>query len=235
MTSFHTRFLFPLFTYALIIASSFLHATAFAADAASTPPSKPAASAVKTILFFGDSLTAGYGLDDPALAFPGRIQEKITAEKLPWRVINAGLSGETTAGGVRRLDWIMRQPVHIFVLELGGNDGLRGLAPDIARANLQGIIDRVRAKNPATHIVIAGMEMPTSMGADYTAAFRAIYPELAKKNDATLIPFLLEGVGGDPKLNLPDGVHPTAEGHARVAETVWQIIRPLLVATPQTP
>ena len=235
MTSFHTRFLFPLFTYALIIASSFLHATAFAADAASTQTPKSAAPAVKTILFFGDSLTAGYGLDDPSLAFPGRIQEKITAEKLPWRVINAGLSGETTAGGLRRLDWIMRQPVHIFVLELGGNDGLRGLSPDVARANLQGIIDRVRAKNPATHIVIAGMEMPTSMGADYTTSFRAIYPDLAKKNDATLIPFLLEGVGGDPKLNLPDGVHPTAEGHARVAETVWKIIRPLLVATPQTP
>jgi acyl-CoA thioesterase-1 len=226
-TSFHARFLFPLLALALIILSPFLRA----ADSAN--PSAPAASApnppsVKTILFFGDSLTAGYGLDDPTLAFPGRIQEKITAEKLPWRVINAGLSGETTAGGLRRLDWIMRQPVHIFVLELGGNDGLRGLPPDVARANLQSIIDKVRAKNPATRIVIAGMEMPTSMGNDYTTAFRAIYPDLAKKNDATLIPFLLEGIGGDPKLNLPDGVHPTAEGHTIVANTVWKVIRPLL-------
>ena len=227
MTSFHARFLFPLAACALFMLSPFLRA---ADSTDSTPTSAPAPhpAAVKTILFFGDSLTAGYGLDDPALAFPGRIQEKITAEKLPWRVINAGLSGETTAGGLRRLDWIMRQPVHIFVLELGGNDGLRGLSPEVARTNLQAIIDKVRAKNPATRIVIAGMEMPTSMGADYTTAFRAIYPGLAKKNDAVLIPFLLEGVGGDPKLNLPDGVHPTAEGHALVAETVWKTLRPLL-------
>jgi acyl-CoA thioesterase-1 len=224
-TSFHARFLFPLSALALIIASPFLRA-ADSANASVAPASQ--AAAIKTILFFGDSLTAGYGLDDPALAFPGRIQEKITAANLSWRVINAGLSGETTAGGVRRLDWIMRQPVHIFVLELGGNDGLRGLSPEVARANLQGIIDRVRAKNPATRIIIAGMEMPTSMGEDYTKAFRTIYPELAKKNDAILIPFLLEGVGGDPKLNLPDGVHPTAEGHAIVGDTVWKILRPLL-------
>ncbi len=228
-TSFHARFLFPLIALALIITSPFLRA-ADSANASAPTPTSPAA--VKTILFFGDSLTAGYGLEDPALAFPGRIQEKITAEKFPWRVINAGLSGETTAGGLRRLDWIMRQPVHIFVLELGGNDGLRGLSPEVARTNLQSIIDKVRAKNPATRIVIAGMEMPTSMGTDYTTAFRAIYPELAKKNDALLIPFLLEGVGGDPKLNLPDGVHPTAEGHLIVAETVWKTLRPLLSAAP---
>jgi len=224
MTSFHARFLFPLLALALIILSPF----ARAADSTPTATPTPKPAALKTILFFGDSLTTGYGLDDPALAFPGRIQEKITAEKLPWHVVNAGLSGETTAGGLRRLDWIMRQPIHIFVLELGGNDGLRGLPPDVARANLQSIIDRVRAKNPATRIVIAGMEMPTSMGTDYTAAFRAIYPELARKNDALLIPFLLEGVGGDPKLNLPDRVHPTAEGHIIVAETVWKTLRPLL-------
>jgi acyl-CoA thioesterase I len=227
MTSFHARVLFPLLALALIIISPFLRAADSATASAPATPAPPPA-AVKTILFFGDSLTAGYGLDDPALAFPGRIHEKITAEKLPWRVINAGLSGETTAGGLRRLDWILRQPVDIFVLELGGNDGLRGLPPDVARANLQGIIDRVRAKNAATLIVIAGMEMPTSMGSDYTTAFRAIYPELAKKNDATLIPFLLEGVGGDPKLNLPDGVHPAARGHEIVANTVWKAIRPLL-------
>ena len=194
------------------------------ADAGSAPKHP----ALKTILFFGDSLTAGYGLDDPSLAFPGRIQEKITAAKLPWRVINAGLSGETTAGGVRRLDWILRQPVDIFVLELGGNDGLRGLSPDAASENLQAIIDRVRAKNPATRIVIAGLAMPANMGEAYTDAFRAIYPALAKKNDAILIPFLLEGVGGDPKLNLPDGIHPTPEGHARVSETVWKTLRPLV-------
>jgi len=229
-TSFHARILFPLFALALTIVSPFARAVDPTSASASTT-SAPKSAATKTILFFGDSLTAGYGLDDPALAYPGRIQEKIDAEKLPWRVINAGLSGETTAGGLRRLDWIMRQPVHIFVLELGGNDGLRGLAPDVARANLQSIIDKVRTKNPATRIVIAGMEMPTSMGSDYTNAFRAIYPALAEKNQAILIPFLLAGVGGDPKLNLPDGIHPTAQGHEVVANNVWKVLRPLLETT----
>jgi acyl-CoA thioesterase-1 len=229
-SSFYPRLLFPFLALVLIVVSPFLHAADPAVAARPEPSSgKPA---VKTVLFFGDSLTAGYGLDDPALAFPGRIQEKISAEKLPWRVINAGLSGETTAGGVRRLDWALRQPVDIFVLELGGNDGLRGLAPDVARANLQSIIDRVRAKNPATLILIAGMEMPTNMGGDYANAFRAIYPALAQKNQAILIPFLLAGVGGDPKLNLPDGVHPTPEGHAIVAENVWKVLRPLLETEP---
>ncbi len=217
MTTLPVRFLFLACAWALTFPLAFAQ------------PGDAAPAAPRTVLFFGDSLTAGYGLDDPDHAFPGRIQKKIDAEKLPWRVINAGLSGETTAGGLRRLDWILRRPVDIFVLELGGNDGLRGLSPDVARANLQAIIDRVRAKNPATRIVIAGMEMPSSMGADYTAAFRKIYPELAAKNAAVLIPFLLEGVGGDPELNLPDGVHPTARGHEIVAETVWKILRPLLV------
>lgn len=183
----------------------------------------------KTILFFGDSLTAGYGLDDAITqAFPGLIQQKIATAKLPYRVINAGQSGETTAGGVRRIDWILRTPVDVFVLELGGNDGLRGLPAEIAAKNLQTIIDKVRAKNPAVKLVIAGMVMPTSMGADYTEEFAAIFPELAKKNDATLIPFLLQGVGGDPELNLPDGFHPNEEGHQIVANTVWKTLEPLL-------
>jgi acyl-CoA thioesterase I len=224
MTRYRVRLLLLLLPLVLVLGST--------GARGSESPAKP--PALKTILFFGDSLTAGYGLDDPALAFPGRVQEKITAEKLPWRVINAGLSGETTAGGVRRLDWILRQPVDIFVLELGGNDGLRGLPPEVARTNLQNILDRVRAKNPAVRLVIAGMEMPTSMGTAYTDAFRAVYPALAEKNQALLIPFLLQGVGGDPKLNLPDGIHPTAEGHAIVAETVWKIIRPLLQPAPLT-
>ncbi len=183
----------------------------------------------KTILFFGDSLTAGYGLDDAATqAFPGLVQEKITATGLPYRVINAGLSGETTAGGLRRIDWVLRVPVDIFVLELGGNDGLRGLQPAVAAQNLQTIIDKVRAKNPAALIVVAGMEMPTSMGETYTREFAAIFPALAKTNRAALIPFLLEGVGGEPDLNLPDGVHPNIAGHRIVAETVWKTLEPLL-------
>lgn len=186
----------------------------------------------KTILFFGDSLTAGYGLDDAnTQAFPGIIQEKINAARLPFRVINAGHSGETTAGGLRRIDWILRTPIDVFVLELGGNDGLRGLPPSLAAKNLQGILDKVRAKNPATRLVIAGMAMPTSMGAEYTKEFAAIFPALAEANNATLIPFLLEGVGGVPEMNLADGFHPNVEGHQRVADNVWETLEPLLRET----
>ena len=187
------------------------------------------AAAPRTIVFFGDSLTAGYGLDDPATeAYPALIQQKIDAARLPWRVVNAGLSGETTSGGARRVEWILRQPVDVFVIALGGNDGLRGIDPAVSRASLQSIIDRVREKNPAAQIVLAGMMMPPTLGADYTRAFAAMYPELARKNSATLLPVLLDGVGGSPSLNQPDQIHPTARGHAVVAETVWKFIQPLL-------
>jgi acyl-CoA thioesterase-1 len=183
----------------------------------------------KTILFFGDSLTAGYGLDDPAgEAFPGLIQARLDEAGLPYRVVNAGLSGETTAGGLRRVDWILRQPVDIFVLGLGGNDGLRGVPVGASRENLEAIIGRVRARNPSVRIVLAGMQMPPSMGPDYTRAFAAMYPEIADKTGATLIPFLLEGVGGVPAFNLPDGIHPNAEGHRKVADVVWDVLNPLL-------
>ena len=185
--------------------------------------------AAKTILFFGDSLTAGYGLDDASTeAFPGLIQQKISAAALPYRVINSGLSGETTAGGLRRIDWVLRVPVDIFVLELGGNDGLRGLSPAVAAKNLQGIIDRVRAKNPAVKIIVTGMQMPVSMGEDYRQKFAAIFPSLAETNQATLLPFLLENVGGESELNLPDGVHPNVAGHRIVAENLWRTLLPLL-------
>lgn len=182
----------------------------------------------KTILFFGDSLTAGYGLDDPALAFPGLIQKKIDAEKLTYRAVNAGVSGETTAGGLRRIDWILRQKIDVFVLELGGNDGLRGLPPEQTQRNLQAIIDRVQAKNPTTKILLAGMMMPPSLGEDYTKAFRAIYPALAEKNHLTFMPFILEGVGGHPELNQADGIHPNPDGHRVIADALWKILRPLL-------
>jgi acyl-CoA thioesterase I len=187
-----------------------------------------AADIRKTILFFGDSLTAGYGLEDPSLAFPGLIQKRIDAEGLLYRVVNAGLSGETTAGGLRRLDWVLKQPVDIFVLELGGNDGLRGLPPKEAEANLQAMIDKVRAKNAAAKIILTGMMMPTSMGADYTRSFASVYPSLAEKNQLTLIPFLLQGVAGVSRFNQPDQIHPNARGHAMVAETVWETLRPSL-------
>jgi acyl-CoA thioesterase I len=185
------------------------------------------AAETKTMLFFGDSLTAGYGLD-PDEAFPALIQRKLDASGRAWRVVNAGLSGETTAGGLRRLDWILRQPVDVFVIELGGNDGLRGIDPQTSRANLESMIKRVRERYPAVKVVLAGMQMPTNMGPEYTREFAAMYSDLAQKLPITLIPFLLEGVGGVPQLNLPDGIHPTAEGHKIVAETVWRALQPLL-------
>jgi acyl-CoA thioesterase I len=195
-----------------------------------TLPSAVAGKAeLRTIVFFGDSLTAGLGLRAPAEeAFPGVIQKKLNDAHLPWRVVNAGLSGETTSGGQRRVDWILRQPVDVLVLELGGNDSLRGIEPAVSRANLQGIIDRVRAKNPAVKILLAGMLMPPSLGPEYTSDFAAIYPDLAEKNHVTLVPFLLEGVGLNPELNQHDGIHPTAEGHRKVAETIWVYLLPLL-------
>lgn len=181
-------------------------------------------SAVKTIVFFGNSLTAGYGLD-PSQAFPALVQQKLDSLNLPYRVVNAGVSGETTSGGNARIDWILKQPLDMFVLELGANDGLRGIALNETKKNLQAIIDKVKAKNPEATIVIAGMLMPPNMGEQYTSQFRAIYPDLAKENNLPLIPFLLQGVGGESKYNQADGIHPTAEGHKIVAETVWQVLK----------
>lgn len=181
----------------------------------------------RTIIFFGDSLTSGYGLD-PDEAYPALVQEMIDERGWDVRAVNAGLTGETSAGGLRRVNWILRQPVDIFVLELGGNDGLRGLPPSDTERNLQGIIDRVNDRYPDATIVLAGMLAPPNMGESFANEFAAIFPRLAESNDAVLIPFLLEGVGGVPELNLPDGVHPTAEGHRVVAQTVWEVIEPLL-------
>ncbi len=181
----------------------------------------------KTILFFGNSLTAGYGLE-PAQAFPALIQEKLDSAKLNYKVINAGLSGETSAGGKSRISWVLRQPIDVFVLELGANDGLRGIPLASTRQNLQAILDTVRQKSPGAQLVIAGMQLPPNLGAAYTGEFREIFRELAQKNNATLIPFLLEGVGGVPDLNQPDGIHPTAEGHRIVSQNVWQVLQPVL-------
>ncbi len=193
-------------------------------------PAVAAPTAPRTILFFGDSLSAGYGLANAAdEAFPSLIQRKITDAKLPYRVVNAGLSGDTSAGGLRRIDWLLQHPVDILVLELGGNDGLRGLPTQETARNLQTIIDKTRAKNPQVKIIIAGMKLPPNLGVDYVARFIAVFPELAKNNpDAVLLPFILEGVGGDPRLNQRDQIHPTAEGHKIVAELVWKTLQPLL-------
>jgi acyl-CoA thioesterase-1 len=178
----------------------------------------------KTILFFGNSLTAGYGVD-PSEAYPALIQDKIDSLHLNYKVINAGVSGETTSDGNSRVDWILKQPVDIFVLELGGNDGLRGIPLSVTEKNLQSIIDKVKAKYPGSKIILEGIQIPPNMGQDYTAQFRKIYPQLASKNKIELIPFLLKGVGGDPKLNQRDGIHPTAEGHKIVAENVWEVLK----------
>lgn len=185
------------------------------------------AAETKTVIFFGDSLTAGYGVD-PDEAYPALIQKKVDAARLPWRVVNAGLSGETSSGGLRRLDWILKQKVDIFVIELGGNDGLRGIPPATTRANIEAMVKRIRERQPDVKIIIAGMQMPTNMGPEHTREFAAIFPEVARKTETGLIPFLLEGVGGVPSLNLPDGIHPTPQGHVVVADTVWTVLRPLL-------
>ncbi|MDX1629126.1 MAG: arylesterase [Fulvivirga sp.] len=180
-----------------------------------------------TILFFGDSLTAGYGLSKEQ-AFPAIIEDKLTEKGYEVNVINAGLSGETSAGGLNRIDWILKQPIDIFVLELGANDGLRGVPLASTKANLQAIIDKVKKKNPDVKIIIAGMEVPPNMGPEYTREFRKIFPALAEKNDALLIPFLLDGVAGDEELNLPDGIHPNVEGHKIVADNVLTALKRII-------
>ena len=190
-------------------------------------PAATPATAAKRLLFFGNSLTAGYGVE-PEQAFPALIGDKIDSLKLGYEVVNAGLSGETTAGGRSRVGWILRRPVDVFVLELGGNDGLRGLPLSATRANLQGIIDTVRRRSPGAQIVLAGMQIPPNLGQAYATDFKALYQEIATKNKLVLIPFLLEGVGGDRTLNQPDGIHPTPTGHRIVARTVWAVLQPLL-------
>ena len=186
-----------------------------------------ASASPKVILFFGDSLTAGYGLS-PEEAFPALVEKNCIKNGTPCKTVNAGLSGETSAGGLSRIDWILRQPIDVFVLELGANDGLRGLPLDQTKKNLQAIIDKVKTKYPNVKIVIAGMMVPPNLGPEYTTSFRRIFPELAKKNNATLIPFLLQDVAGHEKLNLDDGIHPNQEGHRIVANNVYQVLSPLL-------
>ncbi len=198
---------------------------------AQDPAPPPAAPAGKTLLFFGDSLTAGFGLDDPATeSYPALVGGKLKAAHPAWKIVNAGLSGETTSGGLRRIDWVLRQPVDVFFLALGGNDGLRGIPAAVTKSNLEAIIAKVRAKNPTVKIVLAGMKMPISMGA-YSADFSAVYPGIATADPGVqLLPFLLEGVGGVPALNQPDAIHPNPDGHRKVADHAWQTLEPLVKA-----
>ena len=199
-------------------------------EATTTVNETPESTSNKTILFFGDSITAGYGLEDTNDAFPGIIQSKIDSLGLDYEVVNSGLSGETTAGGKSRIAWILNQNIDIFVLELGANDGLRGVALSETRANLQAIIDAVKAKSPNTRIILAGMQLPPNMGQEYTLEFKTIFSDLAAKNKLAFIPFILEDVGGIKALNQNDGIHPTVEGHKIVAENVWEVLFPVINA-----
>ncbi len=214
-----------LFTLGLLACQS--EAPKNAPNEATQNPVMPAQVAKKNIVFFGNSLTAAYQLS-PEQGFTEILQRRIDSLGLPYICVNAGLSGETTADGVNRIDWVLQQPVDIFVLELGGNDMLRGLPIAESKKNLQGMLDKVKAKYPACKIVVAGMLAPPNLGAVYTDAFRDMYPGLAKKYGAGLIPFLLDGVGGVPSLNLPDGIHPNPEGQKIVAENIWKVLKPLL-------
>ena len=181
----------------------------------------------KTILFFGNSLTAGMGLEVEE-AFPALIQKRLDSLSIDYNVINAGLSGETTASGKNRLSWVLKQHVDIFVLELGANDGLRGIPLKETRKNLQEMIDAVRSHNPKVKILLTGMQIPPNMGQDYTAEFKLIFPQLAEKNDIALVPFLLQDVAGNPDLNQADGIHPTVEGQKILAENVWSVLKTVL-------
>jgi acyl-CoA thioesterase-1 len=179
------------------------------------------------VVFIGTSLTAGYGLD-PGQAYPRLIQDKIDAAGLEYRAHNAGLSGETSAGAVRRVDWLFRQPIDVLVIETGANDGLRGQDPAQLKVNIQAIIDRAKQQDPPPQILLLGMEAPPNLGAAYTRRFRAVYRELARENGAELVPFLLDGVAGVESMNQADGIHPTPRGQALMAETVWRVLEPML-------
>jgi len=181
-------------------------------------------SSKKTILCFGDSITAGYGLEDSDDAFPSLLQNKLDSLELDYVVINSGLSGETTAGGKNRIKWVLNKDIDIFLLELGANDGLRGIPLTETRANLQVIIDEVQDKNPTTTIILAGMELPPNMGKVYTSEFRSVFSDVARENNLKFIPFILENVGGIAELNQRDGIHPTVEGHKIIANTVWNVL-----------
>jgi acyl-CoA thioesterase I len=183
----------------------------------------------KTIMFFGNSLTAAYGLEDVSKGFVGLIESRLDSLKMPYSCVNAGNSGETTAGGNGRVDFVIsQQPIDIFVLELGGNDALRGLNPESSIKNLQSIIDKVKTKYPSVKIVLAGMEAPRNMGEKYITDFHNMYPTLAKTNNLPLIPFILDGVGGIAELNQKDGIHPTEAGNKIIVENIWKTLKPLL-------
>lgn len=196
----------------------------------STATAQNANGGKKRLVVLGDSITAGYGLDGGTTeAYPALIQKKIDAAGLAYSIVNAGVSGDTTAGGLRRVDWALgKDGADILLVALGGNDGLRGIPPEQTEKNLRGIIAKARTKNPEMKIIIAGMQMPDNMGPDYTTAFKAVFPKVAEAEKVVLIPFLLDGVAGDPKLNQDDRIHPTAEGQKIIAGKVWEHLKGML-------
>lgn len=197
------------------------------ADAAAAAAVAPADT--PTVVFIGTSLTAGYGLT-PERAFPAAVQRLAAADNLPVRVVNAGLSGETSAGALRRVEWVLRSPADVVVIETGANDGLRALNIDATRANITEIVQRIMRARPAARVFLVQMEAPPNFGADYTARFRDMYPAIARETGATLIPFLLDGVAAIPEMNQADGIHPNVAGAERVARTVWATLRPAVAA-----
>ena len=191
------------------------------------PPARPVEGARGRVVFLGTSLTAGLGLD-PAQAYPALVQQRIDSAGLPYEAVNAGVSGETSAGARRRIDWLLREPVSVLVIETGANDGLRGLEVDSLRANIQAIIDEARRLSPPPAIILVGMRAPPNLGFGYTRRFQEVYRDLAEQNDLPLVPFLLEGVAGVSSLNQADMIHPTAEGQRRMADVVWKVLEPVL-------
>lgn len=225
----------------IIVAACFAAAGVFVAGvpaqpAATASPSPAPPASNRTILFFGDSLTAGYGLENPAAeAFPALIRQRLDAAGLNYAAVNLGVSGNTSADGLSRIDWVLRRPVGIFVLELGGNDGLRGLPLEATRRNLQGIIDRARAHNPGLRLVLADSGLPPSLGPDYIQAYAGMFQGLAAANPGASLFSLLEGVGGDLRYNQPDGIHPTAAGHRLIADHFWTLLEPMCRAAASVP
>ena len=180
------------------------------------------------IVFLGTSLTAGLGLESDDDTYVSQLAALADSAGMPFRPVNAGISGDTSAGGLRRLDWVLREPVDILFVELGANDGLRGQSAEALGENLTRIIEQTRSRYPDVRIVLAGMEAPPNLGDRYTTAFRAVFPEVAAREDVALVPFLLNGVAGVESLNQEDRIHPTAQGHRRIAENVWPVLEPIL-------
>lgn len=201
-----------------------------ASTSASADRSEPSGTGDSTairVVLLGDSITAGLGVD-PDSAFPALLQDRIDRAGLDARIVDAGISGDTSTGGLSRIDWLLEDGIDILVLELGGNDGLRGIDLGLTRRNLAGIIERTREQAPEARIIVAGMMVPPNLGHEYTETFRLMYPALADQYDTELIPFILEGVGGVESMMQSDGIHPNTRGHARTAENVWAVLEPVL-------